>query len=108
MKLMNLSMTVHIIYDNSVITPVGQVQEHAMNDDMVQSLREMYEVLFCGCALIHTTLCQRFIRVKVGNKLYSSQLARTDRVLFVHTCLRMILDQLIPQVFAVQAVLITS
>ena len=44
----------------------------------------MYKVLFSGCTIIHTTsLCQRFVRVKMGKKLYSSKLARTDRSSFV-------------------------
>ena len=94
----------NIAYENSVITPIGQVREHAMNDEMVQSLREMYEVLFHGCTIVHTmSLCQRFVRVKVGNNLYSSKF--TETVLLALIGLRMILDQLIPHVFAV---LITS
>ena len=82
-ELMNLSMPIpisNIMYNNSIITPIGPVREHAMNDDLVKCLTAMYEVLFSGCTITHTTsLCQRFVRVKVGNILYSSKLARTVR-----------------------------
>ena len=83
-ELMYLSMPIpisNIIYNNS---PIGPVREHAMNDNLVKCLTAMYEVLFSGCTITHTTsLCQRFVRVKVGNILYSSKLARTDRNSFV-------------------------
>ena len=86
-ELRNLSKPVptsDVTYSNSVVTPIGQLTEHAMNGDMVQSLTNMYEVLFRGCSIIHTTsLCQRFFKVKIGDKVYSSKLARSDRSSFV-------------------------
>lgn len=84
---MNLSMPLpitNIPYNNSIITPIGPMREYAMNEDMVKCLTRMYEILFSDCTVIHTTsLCQRFVRVKVGIKLYSSKMARTDRSTFI-------------------------
>lgn len=89
-ELMSLSMPLpitNIAYNNSIITPIGPIREYAMNDDMVKCLTRMYEILFSGCTVIHiTSLCQRFVRIKVGNKLYSSKMARTDQssVVYAH------------------------
>ena len=54
-----------------------------MNEDMVKCLTGMYKILFNGCTVIHTTSLSTVARVKVGNKLYSSKMARTDRSSFV-------------------------
>lgn len=67
----------------------------------MKCLTEMYEVLFHGCTIVHTTsLCQRFVRVKVGTIM--SSLTLTEIVLYAHIGWRVILDQLIPHYFAVQ------
>lgn len=90
-ELMKLSMPLPLtltefFYNDlrSIATPVGPVREHAMDDDMVQCLRNMYQMVFSDCTVVHaTSLCQRFVRVKVDNKMYSSKMAHTDRNSFV-------------------------
>ena len=72
------------VYNNAVVNPVGSFREHAISEEMVQCLTKMYQIIFSGCDVIHcTSLCQQFLRVKLNNKMYSSNLARTDRNSFV-------------------------
>ena len=67
LEILKLSMPVpisNIMYSNYSFISCWPMREHAINEDFVECLTE---VLFHGCTIVHTTsLCQRFVRVKVG------------------------------------------
>ena len=69
-----------LLYDNTVVQAIGPIMEYAMNDELVDNLAQMYAKILREYTVVRVTrLCQRFVRVKLGDKLCSSQKARTDR-----------------------------
>ena len=68
----------HLIY------PLGQMHEHALQSLEVVYLTRMYtEILKDSRVLCVSPLCRRFARIKLYNKMYSSQMARSDRASYV-------------------------
>ena len=58
-KLMKLSMFLplnEVIYNNSIVTPVEPIREHAMNDDMVQCITKVYKILLVHVVVLSFTL----------------------------------------------------
>lgn len=73
-----------VTYDNSIIIPIGPMTEHALTDELIEKLNDMYSIIFKDHTLTHVSrLCRRFVRVKVAGTLYSSRKARTDRNSFI-------------------------
>lgn len=71
-------------YSHDYVSPIGTAPEHAMNPELVKHLTEMYRVIFSKYSIINVScLCRRFDRVKLGDTLYSSKKARTDRNSFI-------------------------
>lgn len=69
---------------NDLASPVGRMSQHALQPYEVQCLTKMYETTFSDCNVVHVScICYRFSRAKLGSKLVSSQMARSDRSSYI-------------------------
>ena len=73
-----------LIFDTDLIVPVGQMSQHALSTQEVTFLEQMYHTILPEYKLLHVSrLCYRFSRCKLGSKLVSSQLAKSDRSSYI-------------------------
>ena len=73
-----------LIFDTDLTVLVGQMSQHALSTQEVTFLQQMYHTILPGYNLLHVSrLCCRFSRCKLGNKLVSSQLAKSDRSSYI-------------------------
>ena len=69
---------------NSLVLPIGSYSLHALQPDEVQCLTQMYKTVFSNCTVDPVScLGYRFARAKLGSKLLSSQMARSDRSSYI-------------------------
>ena len=83
--------------DYSLSIPLGPFSETGLNDSFVDALYTTYTIIdqldppqYIG------NLCKRFTWLKVGNHMYSSKLARSDRAIFAPIGSPMMDHQLVP------------
>ena len=70
---------------SDIILPIGQLSQHTLESSEVDCLKEMYKSVFCEYKIDNVScLCHRFSRAKLCNKLYSSQMARSDCSSYVY------------------------
>lgn len=68
---------------NALVSPVGNMAQHALESYEVLCLEEMYHAIFSTCKAINVSrICYRFSRTTIGTKLLS-QLAKKDRSSYV-------------------------
>ena len=71
---------------DDLIYPVGQMYEHALQQYQVDFLTtRMYHAFVTdGTIILHVSpLCHRFARVKIVDKMYASQMAKSDRASYI-------------------------
>ena len=76
-----------LFFDNSLIETAGPKTLYVLPSNEFHTLRQMYEFLFMNsnyCIHHFGSLCYKFIRIKFGNHLLSSKLARSDRSSYIY------------------------
>ena len=82
MYIMHLNTTnlSELLFNNNLVVPVGQRSQHALQTHKMESLMKMYQTILPDYNIFHVSrLCWRFGRAKLGNKLLSSRIAKSDR-----------------------------
>lgn len=86
-KHLHLSKTTNLselIFSDSLVVPIGQMLQHALQTHEVLCLVQMYQTIRPVFNVLHVScLCYRFSRAKLGKKLLSSQMAKSDRSSYV-------------------------
>lgn len=72
-----------LIVSSGFASPVGQMSQHALQSYEAQFLTKMYETIFGNCNVHVSCICYHFSRAKLGNKLVSSLMARSDRSSYI-------------------------
>ena len=58
--------------------------EHALQQYQVDFLTKMYQAVVTDGTVLHVSpLCRRFARVKIVDKMYASQMAKSDRASYI-------------------------
>lgn len=69
---------------DDLIYPIGQMYEHALQQYQVDFLTRMYQAVVTDGTVLHVSpLCRRFARVKIVDKMYASQMAKSDRASYI-------------------------
>ena len=69
---------------DDLIYPVGQMYEHALQQYQVDFLTKIYQAVVTDGTVLHVSpLCRRFARVKIVDKMYASQMAKSDRASYI-------------------------
>ena len=70
---------------DSFAMPLGQMYEHALQPHEVECLTAMYNAVFTENDIVFSVspLCSRFNRVKICEKICSSQMSRSDRASYI-------------------------
>jgi hypothetical protein len=64
--------------------PVGQMYEHALQQYQVDILTRMYQAVVTDSTILHVSpLCHRFAGVKIVDKIYASQMAKSERASYI-------------------------
>ena len=84
LKLLNTTNLGELLFNNDLVVPVGQMSQHALQTHEMESLMNMYQTILPDYNIFHVSrLCCRFGRAKLGNKLLSSRIAKSDRSSYV-------------------------
>ena len=73
-----------LIFHDDLVLPASQISQHALQTHEKKYLTEMYQTILPDFNVLHVSrVCYRYSRAKLGNKLLSSQMARSDRSSYV-------------------------
>jgi len=76
-----------LLFDNTIVEPIGPKSLYVLPLDELNYVKEMYEAMLSGSELnVHhvSTLCYQFSRIRLGNHLLSSTIARSDRSSYIY------------------------
>jgi len=73
-----------VIISDELVSPLGEVTEHVVRTEEVLCLTQMYKTVLRDCDVCNVRrLYHRFVRAKLGDKVYSSRMARTDHANYI-------------------------
>lgn len=73
-----------VIISDELISPLCEVTEHVMRTEEVLCLTQVYKTVLRDCDVCSVShFYHRFVRAKLGDKVYSSRMARTDRASYI-------------------------